>query len=128
MITGLYLGIFAIVQVGMIVWIARSRIRERIVLGTGNSDVLEAKTRVYGNFTEVVPPAILLMLISELGGAPLWIVHWMGVLMILSRISHAIGLIKPPGYGPYRMAGMLFAMAVLLIGAGICISLALPQL
>ena len=128
MITGLYIAVFALVQVVMIVWIARTRIRERISLGTGDSDVLECKSRVYGNFTEVVPPAILLMVIAELSGAPLWIIHWMGVLMIISRISHAIGLIKPPGYGPFRMAGVLITLAVFLIGALICISLAWPRL
>jgi len=112
----------------MIVWIARSRIREKVILGTGDSRVLEAKSRVYGNFTEVVPTAILLMLIAELSGAPLWAIHWMGGLMILSRICHGIGLVRPPGYGPLRMLGMLLAMAVFVIGACLCVTLGLPQL
>lgn len=128
MITGFYIAIFALVQAAMVVWIAKSRYQEKVVLGAGDSEILERKTRVYGNFTEVVPVAILLMLIAELGGAPLWIIHWMGVLMIISRLSHAIGLLRPPGYGPFRMAGMLFAMAVFFIGAALCISLAWPHL
>jgi len=109
----------------MVVWIARSRYSEQVVLGAGDSETLERKSRVYGNFVEVVPTAILLMLIAELGGAPLWVIHWMGGLMIVSRLSHAKGLMTPPGYGVYRMAGMLLAIAVFLIGAGVCITLAL---
>lgn len=128
MITGFYVAIFALVQAAMVVWIAKSRYREKVVLGTGDSEVLERKSRVYGNFVEVVPTAVLLMLIAELGGAPLWGIHWMGGLMIVSRISHAKGLLTPPGYGAYRIAGMLLAIAAFLIGAGMCISLALPRM
>lgn len=128
MITGVYIAIFALVQAAMVVWIAKSRFSEKVALGAGDSKLLESKTRVYGNFTEVVPIACLLMLVSELGGAPLWTIHWMGLLMILSRISHAKGLLTPPGYGAYRMAGMLLAMAVFLIGAMLCITLAVPNL
>lgn len=128
MITGFYIAIFALVQAAMVVWIAKSRYKERVVLGTGDSETLEQKSRVYGNFVEVVPIATLLMLVAELGGAPLWTIHWMGALMILSRLLHAKGMLTPPGYGPYRMAGMLFAMAAFILGAGICISLALPRM
>jgi len=128
MITGFYLGVFVLAQAAMVVWIARSRITEKVSLGSGDSDVLEAKTRVYGNFTETVPPAILLMAIAELGGAPLWLVHVMGVLMIISRLCHAVGLTRPPGYGRMRMIGIMLTMAVFLIGAGVCISLAIPRM
>ena len=123
MVTGLYIAVFALVQAGMVIWIARSRLSEKVSLGAGDSDILAVKTRVYGNFVEVVPIAVLLMLVAELGGAPLWIIHWMGVLMVISRIIHAKGMLIPPGHGAYRMAGMLMTAAVFLIGAMICITL-----
>jgi len=112
----------------MVVWIAKSRYKEKVALGNGDSDLVEVRSRVYGNFTEVVPLAILLMLIAELGGAPIWVIHWMGGLMIISRLSHAKGLLTPPRYGAYRMAGMLLTMAVFLIGACLCITLAIPRM
>ena len=127
MITGIYIAIFALVQAAMVVWIGKSRYKNQVVLGDGDVDELSRKTRVYGNFIETVPVAILLMLIAELGGAPLWIIHWMGMLVVLSRISHAKGLLTGPGHGPYRMAGMLLTMAVFLIGAALCISLVIPH-
>jgi len=128
MITGFYIAIFALVQAAMVVWIAKSRYKEKVALGNGDSDLVEVRSRVYGNFTEVVPLAILLMLIAELGGAPIWVIHWMGGLMIISRLSHAKGLLTPPRYGAYRMAGMLLTMAVFLIGACLCITLAIPRM
>lgn len=127
MVTGLYIAIFALVQAGMVVWIARSRFKDKVSLGAGNSEALKVKTRVYGNFVEVVPIAGLLMLIAELGGSPLWIIHWMGMLMVLSRVLHAKGMLTPPGYGSYRMAGMLLTASVFLIGAVLCIMLAVSR-
>lgn len=128
MITGLYVAAFALVQAAMVVWVAKSRYRHHVSLGDGEVEPLVRKTRVYGNFVETVPVAILLMLIAELGGAPLWTIHWMGGLMVVSRISHAIGLLTGPGYGPFRAAGMLMTIAMFLIGAALCISLAMPHL
>lgn len=128
MITGFYVAIFALVQAAMVVWIAKSRYKHQVVLGDGEVDGLSRKVRVYGNFVETVPVAILLMLIAELGGAPLWIIHWVGGLMVLSRLSHAKGLLTGPGHGPYRMAGMLLTLAVFLIGAALCITLAILRM
>jgi len=128
MITGLYAAIFAITQAFMVIWIARSRIKEKVSLGTAKSSTLEIKSRVYGNFTEVVPLGLLLMLIAELGQAPTWTIHLMGVFMLSSRALHAKGLVTPPGYGLYRMTGMIFAMLSYIIGAIICLLLAYPNL
>ncbi len=124
MITGIYAAVFALVQAFMVVWIAKTRWREHVSLGDGGNDLLQRRSRVYGNFTEVVPIALLLMILAELGGAPLWCVHWMGLLMIVSRVCHARGLLTGPGYGPYRMAGMMLSMTVFTIGAFLCIALA----
>lgn len=125
MITGIYAAIFAIAQAIMVPWIARTRWREKISLGDGDNEELQRKTRVYGNYVEIVWPAMILMALAELGGAPGWVIHWMGLLMIISRISHAGALLKGPGYGPYRMAGMMISMAVFTIGAMLCIALAI---
>ena len=124
MITAIYIAILALAQFFMVVWVVKARITEKVSLGTGDSPLLEARSRVYGNFTEVVPMALLLMLAAEFSGCPLWIIHWMGVLMILSRVFHAKGMTTPPGYGKYRMAGMLLSMSVFMIGAVMCLTLA----
>ncbi len=124
MITGIYAAVFVLAQMAMIVWIAKTRWREQVPLGDGDSDVLKRRSRVYGNFVETVWPAMILMALAEFGGAAHWIIHWMGGLMILSRLAHARGLLTGPGYGPFRMIGMLLTMAVFMIGAGLCIALA----
>ena len=128
MVSGLYIAVFAFLQTAMVVWIARARIGERVSLGTSDSVILERRTRVYGNFIEVVPMACLLMVVSELGGAPLWGIHLMGVLMIVSRFLHACGILSKKGYGRSRMVGMMLSGAVFVIGAVFCISLALDKI
>ena len=119
MITGLYIAILALAQICMIIWIVESRYKEKVVLGTGKSEILEIKTRIYGNFIETVPMALLLMLIAEINGASQFFIHAMGILIIVSRISHAKGLITPPGYGGFRKIGMMLMMLTYLIGAAL---------
>lgn len=121
MITGLYAGIFAIVQVAMVFWIAKSRWDEKVVLGTGESGVLLRKTRVYGNFVEIVPIALILMGIAELNGSSALVLHAMGGILILSRIAHARGLLVKPSFGIWRLIGVLFAAVAIMTGAGLCI-------
>lgn len=121
MITGLYAAIFVLIQMVMVIWIARSRVKEKVSLGDGGDDSLLRKTRVYGNFTEVVPMALLLMLLVEMNTMIPWIVHLMGTMMMGSRVLHALGLLTGPGYGLYRMVGMLLTMAVFIIGAALCV-------
>ena len=128
MISGFYIAIFALIQTAMVVWIARTRVGERVSLGISDSVILERRTRVYGNFIEIVPMACLLMVVSELGGAPLWGVHLMGALMIISRFLHARGILSKKGYGRSRMVGMLLSGMVFMIGAVFCISLALDKI
>ena len=125
MVTGLYAGIFALVQVGMIIWIARTRWQEQVALGTGESGALLRKTRVYGNFTEIIPIGLILMGIAELGGAGYGWIHVIGGLLVLSRIAHARGLLVKPSFGPWRAAGVLLALLGLMTGAGLCIVQAL---
>ncbi|MGH1398037.1 MAG: MAPEG family protein [Alphaproteobacteria bacterium] len=116
MITGLYAAIFALLQAAMIPWIAKSRMKEKTSLGTG-SNALNAKIRTYGNFIEIIPLALILMLLAELSGAPFWSIHGLGLIMITSRLLHAKGILTPPSYGIYRMVGMIFSITVFILGA-----------
>ena len=120
MITGLYIAIFALIQAGMVVWIARTRMKEKVSLGVSDSEILERRTRVYGNFIEIVPMGLILMAVAEVNGAGPLAAHVIGVLLVLSRASHAYGLLVGPGYGLWRMVGMILAMLTFMIGAALC--------
>ena len=48
--------------------------------------------RRHANFTEWVPLALILIALLELNGAPAAALHSLGAILVLARISHAVGL------------------------------------
>ena len=116
MVTGLYAGLFALALIFLIGNVARLRMKHRVSLGTGQNEILTRASRAHGNFIETVPMALIVMAVAELGGAALWFIHVLGVLMVLGRISHYFGLTTGKGYGRWRVTGMVLAMIVYLLG------------
>ncbi len=122
MITGLYAALFAFLQILLILKIVKVRRRDLVSLGLGeDNDELTRKSRAHGNFVETVPMAIMLMLIAELGGAPLYLIHILGLAMLISRVLHFYGLTTGKGYGPLRFYGMILTLSVYICGGLICL-------
>ena len=90
---------------------------KRIGVGHGQDRDLQRAVRVHGNYAENVPFALAALILLGQTGAPVWPVHFVGVLMIVGRIAHAIGLTQSPGSSIGRVAGMVLTQAALLIGA-----------
>lgn len=121
MITGFYAGLCALILVFLIVNVVRRRLKYRVAFGSGDHPDLNRHIRAHGNFVETVPLALVLLLVMEMRGAPFWIIHWLGALLVLGRISHIIGVTTGKGYGPYRMAGMILTVSVYVIGGALAI-------
>ncbi len=69
-----------------------------------NMDLAE-RVRVHQNFLEYVPLAIILMGIIELNSGNATFLHVFGVVLIISRIAHAIGLKHDNMGHPGRVIG-----------------------
>ena len=86
-----------------------------------NDGILQRKVRAFGNFVEYVPLALLLLLMLELNGAPVWLLWFLGIVLTLARIAHAWGVIETYGPSPLRAAGFFLTWLVYLLGAGACL-------
>lgn len=128
MITGLYAGLFALAQIILSIRIARMRWKHQVSLGDGGIDELQTAIRVHGNFVETVPMALILLALMELGGAPLWMVYGLGLAMVVSRMAHAYALLTPPGYGRWRVLGVMLTFTIYGVGSGVCLWLFLASL
>lgn len=122
MITGFYASLCAFAVILYIMHIARLRYRYQVSLGDGGEEHLSRFVRAHGNFVETVPLALILMLILEMFGMALWVIHWLGLILLLGRVSHFIGVTTGKSYGPYRMAGILMTFAVYIIAGVLLIS------
>ncbi len=93
-ITALYAGILVIFALVLSFRAGGFRGKSGISVGLGepvNMDLAE-RVRIHQNFLEYVPMAIILMGILETNGGNATFLHVFGVVLIVARIAHAIGL------------------------------------
>lgn len=93
------------------------RVRDRISVGDGGNTALLARMRAHANFAENTPLFLILLGLNELGGNSgrlLWIA---GILFLLARVSHGVGMDRPAP-NAFRAGGMLVTL-VILIGLAI---------
>ena len=102
-------ALYAALMVAIMVWlgwgIGQLRGKTQISIGYGDSKELAEAGRRYGNFTEHVPLALVLMAIVELNGGHGVFLHIVGALLVLCRIAHPLGLHNDNITHPLRMVG-----------------------
>ena len=116
-IVSLYAALLAFAFVGLSIRTLRLRKRLRIVIGdAGDTSMLRAM-RVHANFAEYVPLALVLMLLVEAAGGAGWLVHVLGVALLLGRAAHAWGVSQVREDFRFRVFGMAMTFGVLLVSA-----------
>lgn len=102
-------------------WLSFRVIRRRraagIPLGAGGDAGLERAIRAHGNFAEYMPFAVLMLLLAEWGGASSWLLHGLGALLVVARLSHGIGVAQDPEDFRLRVFGMMGSFSVLGVAA-----------
>ena len=86
----------------------------RIGVGTGGDEAMTRKVRVHANFSEYVPLALLMLALLELSGTAAAVLWTCGIVLLLARVAHAIGLGGSAGYSAGRFAGTILTFGVLL--------------
>ncbi|MEE8119312.1 MAG: MAPEG family protein [Gammaproteobacteria bacterium] len=102
-VTAFYSGLLALVILGLAYNVSCTRRREKIGLGDDNNVVMRVALRIHGNAIEILPIAILLMLVYELNGGNSIVLHGIGITLVLGRILHFQGLSRGTGktFGRY---------------------------
>ncbi len=117
MITGTYAALLALLLLVLSALVIRQRLRHRTAIGLGSAEGLLRASRAHANFAEYVPFALLLMLLLEQGAAPAWLLHALGLALLLGRLSHAYGISRMPERLLFRQVGMLCTFGVLGVAA-----------
>jgi uncharacterized membrane protein YecN with MAPEG domain len=120
-VTSLYAGLLAYMYLILTIRVTRNRHQKRIGILEGDDQEMAQAIRVHGNFSEYVPIILILMALSELNDLPPYFLHVMGIVVLGSRISHAIGLTQTTKGGKFRVYGMYATAFVLVIGGGVAI-------
>ncbi|WP_341328428.1 MAPEG family protein [Methylotuvimicrobium sp. KM2] len=104
MISSLYAAMLALLIVWLSLRVIKLRREKKVRLGDGGEPELQAAIRAQGNATEYIPISLILLVLLELSGAHVALVHSGGIAMLVGRILHARGLLTESLR--YRILGM----------------------
>ncbi|WP_300480458.1 MAPEG family protein [Shewanella sp.] len=115
MVTGLYASLTGLLIVALAYRVVKLRRGQKIGLGDGGNNALALANRVHVNLIENAPIVLILMLVAEASGLPVFYLHCFGTVWIVARLLHAIGLTQ--GQGGYhfgRFWGVLLTWIVII--------------
>jgi len=120
-ITMVIASLAALLQLVLTAQVIRCRRAEQAGVGVKPSSGLQRAIRAHGNFVEVTPIFLILLLILELVDAYLWWVGGLGALFLIGRVLHAQSILvgeaaEPPRY-QNRVRGMMLTLGSMALAA-----------
>lgn len=112
----LYAALLTLVFIALSVRTIRLRRRLRIAVGDADNIEMRRAMRVHANFAEYVPLSLLLIYFAEVSGAPVALVHVLGLCLLAGRLAHAYGVSQPDEDFRFRVFGMAMTFGTL----GVC--------
>ena len=104
-ITSLYAATLALMMIALAAGVIIKRGKSGVSIMHGDDMNLALAMRRHGNFIENVPMALILMALAEVQGAAAPWLHVMGLLLVASRVVHAVGLNIESPSAPARIIG-----------------------
>lgn len=112
-ITSLYAALTALVFLALSWRVIRYRRANVISLGDSGDKNLLKRMRAQANCAEYAPLALILLMLSELNGAPPLAVHTMGAAFVVGRVLHAYGFASTPQKIILRQIGMALTLGMI---------------
>lgn len=113
----LYTGILILMGIVLQFRVIKHRQSKKIGIGDGQDRDLARAIRVHGNFAENVPFVLAGLIMLALIGAPSVVIHGVGLLAVIGRLAHAVGLTQSAGSSFGRVGGMIMTFTALIITA-----------
>jgi len=120
-ITAFYAGLTIIIAIVLGMRIGFFRAKKGISILDGGDMEVATRMRAHGNMMETAALTILAIGIIELNGADARLLHGLGVVYIIARILHPIGLRHDNIAHPLRAIGAMASMLVMLTAGGLAI-------
>ena len=116
-VTPLYAGLVGLLFVFLSTRVVHTRREKQVSIGDGDHSELSKRIRVQGNCAEYAPLALILLGMAELQGAPGWVLHALGLMLLAGRVLHAVGLGATPQKVNARIVGMALTFLMIIIAA-----------
>jgi uncharacterized protein len=120
-ITALYASLLVPLFILLASRVIRARRGAHIAVGDGGDATLMRCMRVHANFAEYVPLALLLMALAESLGTNVWLLHGLGIALLVGRVVHAFGMSRAEEKFALRVAGVVATFSMLATAALACL-------
>jgi len=114
-ITAIYAAILGLIMIGLSAYVSAKRAKIGVSIGDGGDLALLERIRRHGNFTEVVPMALLLMALAEMLGAGTGWINAAGIILVVARLLHPVGIMATEVNSLLRFAGSMGTFVAMLI-------------
>jgi len=115
--TPIYAAILGLGFVRLSFLTLRLRRQNKIALGDGGNPQLLRAIRVHSNFAEYVPIALILIYMTESIGAPIYLIHFLGISLLIGRLSHAWGVSQENEDFKFRVFGMIATFNAIIVSS-----------
>ena len=112
-VTPIYGAALAVLFLYLSARVIGARRDHKVSLGDGGQPELGARIRAHGNFAEYAPFGLLLLVIAELAGANVVLLHLAGLCLVVGRALHAACFLFPASHMPLRVTGMALTLVAL---------------
>jgi uncharacterized protein len=119
-VTPLYAGLLALLFIALGLRVVQLR-QKGISLGDGGDPRMLRVIRGHANFAEYVPLALLLMGILELGRTSIYLLHALGITLLVSRVLHGYALSYTTKFRFGRVWGATLTFVVLAVAGVLCV-------
>jgi uncharacterized protein len=113
MVTPLYTGLLALLFLTLSYRVVLARRSQKISVGDGGDKLVLKAMRTQANCAEYAPIGLLLLLMAEAQGMPVWLLHVFGLMLLAGRLLHAYGFGSTPQVVPARIWGMYLTLAMI---------------
>jgi len=114
MVTALYAGLIALLYLFLSYNVVLARRSQRVSVGDGGDKLVRKRMRTHANCAEYAPIGLILLMLVEMQGMPLWLVHVFGLILLAGRLSHAYGFGSTPQIVPLRKLGMYLTLLMII--------------
>ena len=125
MVTALYAGLIALLYLFLSYNVVLARRSQRVSVGDGGEKLVRKRMRTHANCAEYAPIGLILLMLVEMQGMPLWLVHVFGLILLAGRLSHAYGFGSTPQIVPLRKLGMYLTLLMIICTAVVNIGYAI---
>lgn len=125
MVTALYAGLIALLYLFLSYNVVLARRSQRVSVGDAGDKLVRKRMRTHANCAEYAPIGLILLMLVEMQGMPLWLVHVFGLILLAGRLSHAYGFGSTPQIVPLRKLGMYLTLLMIICTAVVNIGYAI---